>query len=587
MTPPESSSPVVLHVRSDQWDGIFPFGLVTDAEGTLLHIGRSIRKVFPSLAVGRGYSEYFEVHRPTGLGDRPRPERLVGDLLLLGPRDDMPTAADLAPPDMRLRGQVIRSGTGEEQFLFLLRPSLTSPDRITSWNLDFSDFPVGDSIFDFLMLLSSERTARAKTEGVLARLQWEHRLSDLLHRVSVAASDLSDIRPAIELVLREVCLELSWNIGHAFIVNPEDPEELVSSGIWYRTDAERYLDFVRVTEATVVRKGKGFVGSAHETGQLQWLDDVRPSEKFRRRAAFQGFPPVFGVALPVHSEGKVVAVLEFFAEREQRVDQNLLRFFDTVSRQMTTVLERQQSVQREQEQLAVMTMSAKLASLGAMAAGVGHEVNNPLTAILLGTQQMLEIAHEGEVNRAVLERGLQRTLTAAERIARIVASLKTFSRESSRDPMVDTTLDRIVEDTLQLCEARFRQSNVRLERVPPRSPVALRCRAVEISQVLLNLLSNAFDAVVGQPMPWVRLEWLEHDDTVDLVITDSGTGIPETVAARMMSPFFTTKEVGRGTGLGLSISARIVDAHDGTLTLDRTSRNTRFVVRLPRGTPRG
>ena len=107
------------------------------------------------------------------------------------------------------------------------------------------------------------------------------------------------------------------------------------------------------------------------------------------------------------------------------------------------------------------------------------------------------------------------------------------------------------------------------------NPLALRTLE-EAGIDTAGLRSKSWDEFIGGNAP-----------PVDLVITDSGTGIPETVAARMMSPFFTTKEVGRGTGLGLSISARIVDAHDGTLTLDRGSRNTRFVIRLPRGTSRG
>jgi len=98
----------------------------------------------------------------------------------------------------------------------------------------------------------------------------------------------------------------------------------------------------------------------------------------------------------------------------------------------------------------------------------------------------------------------------------------------------------------------------------------------------LNLLNNAVDAVQALPEKWVRLSVFEKGDELEIAITDSGNGIPESLRAKMGQPFFTTKEVGQGTGLGLSISRGIVEAHGGTLQLDTSCAHTRFVVRLPK-----
>jgi C4-dicarboxylate-specific signal transduction histidine kinase len=107
-------------------------------------------------------------------------------------------------------------------------------------------------------------------------------------------------------------------------------------------------------------------------------------------------------------------------------------------------------------------------------------------------------------------------------------------------------------------------------------------RPVQLSQVFLNLLNNAFDAIEGAPSPWIRVELYSEDDFIEVSVTDSGPGVAKEIRSRIMEPFFTTKPLGKGTGLGLSVSAGIMKAHHGSLFLDETSPNTRFVVRMPR-----
>src|SRR5262249_34026595 len=105
--------------------------------------------------------------------------------------------------------------------------------------------------------------------------------------------------------------------------------------------------------------------------------------------------------------------------------------------------------------------------------------------------------------------------------------------------------------------------------------------STQIGQVLLNLLSNAFDAVEHAPEKWVALSFSHQDGRVEIAIEDSGPGIPGDLRQRMFQPFFTTKPVGKGTGLGLSISHGIIHAHGGSLVLDESSDHTRFVMSLP------
>lgn len=110
----------------------------------------------------------------------------------------------------------------------------------------------------------------------------------------------------------------------------------------------------------------------------------------------------------------------------------------------------------------------------------------------------------------------------------------------------------------------------------------LKCRPVQISQVILNLLNNAYDAIQPLDERWIHIAAFKKDQYIELQITDSGLGIPRDVAEKIMQPFYSTKDVGKGTGLGLSISSGIVRDHGGELVLDVGAKNTRFIVRFPR-----
>jgi C4-dicarboxylate-specific signal transduction histidine kinase len=107
-------------------------------------------------------------------------------------------------------------------------------------------------------------------------------------------------------------------------------------------------------------------------------------------------------------------------------------------------------------------------------------------------------------------------------------------------------------------------------------------RLAQVAQVLLNLLTNALDAVQGTPNPWVKFEvFATNNQRIRFILTDSGPGIPKKNIGKIMQPFFTTKEVGKGTGLGLSISLGIAKSHGGNLWLNQSAKNTQFFFELP------
>jgi signal transduction histidine kinase len=160
--------------------------------------------------------------------------------------------------------------------------------------------------------------------------------------------------------------------------------------------------------------------------------------------------------------------------------------------------------------------------------------------------------------------------------------MRSFARSGEQDPFQPTCLKDIFEDVMQLCEKTFSQRDIKLKAPHLDPSLVIECRESQISQVLLNLLNNASDAINKGSDKWIQIEVTPRDKEIEISITDSGTEISPEVRKRLFQPFFTTKEVGKGTGLGLSISKKIVESHRGTLKLDLDSSKTRFVVTLPR-----
>jgi signal transduction histidine kinase len=224
--------------------------------------------------------------------------------------------------------------------------------------------------------------------------------------------------------------------------------------------------------------------------------------------------------------------------------------------------------------------AAKMSALGEMAGGIAHEINTPLSVIVLRAYQIKRMLTPGQPkDDQVIDLAgiIEQT---AHRIARIVQSLRDFSRDDSADPIVVSRLRDVIDNTLMFCEQRFRDHGVVLTIEPFADDLTAVCRPSEIAQILVNLLNNACDAVMQLEERWVKVSVQTVGAKVRVQVADSGAGIPPTIRARIFDPFFTTKEIGKGTGVGLSISARLAASNGGSLALDATASRTTFVVTL-------
>jgi PAS domain S-box-containing protein len=241
-----------------------------------------------------------------------------------------------------------------------------------------------------------------------------------------------------------------------------------------------------------------------------------------------------------------------------------------------------QDITEKKETEALLTHTAKMSSLGEMASGIAHEINNPLAVIRSRAQTLKELLVEGALTPETIAATAEKIDATAVRISKIIAGLRKFARQGSNDPFAITPLYEVVDSAIELCQANLKRDNIELQVAGVDTAFTLECRSVEVTQVLVNLISNARDAVLESEEKWIKVEAIEAGERIQIHVTDSGLGVPSQLREKIMQPFFTTKEVGRGTGLGLSISKGIVDSHLGTLRLDPKSKHTCFVVDMPK-----
>eukprot|EP01022_Parablepharisma_sp_SALTPOND_P025834 TRINITY_DN6103_c0_g3_i2.p3 TRINITY_DN6103_c0_g3~~TRINITY_DN6103_c0_g3_i2.p3 ORF type:complete len:671 (-),score=158.67 TRINITY_DN6103_c0_g3_i2:2870-4882(-) len=213
--------------------------------------------------------------------------------------------------------------------------------------------------------------------------------------------------------------------------------------------------------------------------------------------------------------------------------------------------------------------TGQLAALGELAAGVAHEINNPLNGIV----NYAEIIHEDSDTGAV-KNFSGKIIQEGERVNRIVSKLLAFARSQS-DTVEPVNVREIVDDALQLLESRIRRDNVSVEVLVDDSVPYINARAHEMRQVLLNLMTNSLHALSHQSARKQRIlriaaDAVERDggSFVDIRIFDNGQGIADSIKNRILTPFFSTKPNNEGTGLGLSISHSIVKAHSGKLVIE-------------------
>jgi signal transduction histidine kinase len=235
--------------------------------------------------------------------------------------------------------------------------------------------------------------------------------------------------------------------------------------------------------------------------------------------------------------------------------------------------------------------TAQLAAIGELAAGVAHEVNNPITGIINFAQLLLDDSKKNSLEEELLTR----IINEGERIASIIKNLLSFAREDNQEnEPVDMV--EVIKATLSLVDHQFKKDGIQISTDFFQGPCPIHGNFRQLQQVILNLLSNSryalneryphtspdkkiliscrpFTAENGKP-------WIQAG------IRDQGTGIPQGILERLFDPFFTTKPAGQGTGLGLSISFGIIRNHGGSIKVNSIMHQfTEMLIQIPASSP--
>jgi signal transduction histidine kinase len=243
--------------------------------------------------------------------------------------------------------------------------------------------------------------------------------------------------------------------------------------------------------------------------------------------------------------------------------------------------------EKVEERTRELLQSEKMAAVGQLAAGVAHEINNPLASIVMCSESLegrliplladLDTAHVAE--RDVVRSYLEMIQKEAFRCKQITEKLLDFSRKGDPERH-NTDLRELVEGVIEMvCHlGKNKSKNVQLADGPP---VIAEICPQELKQVVLNLITNGMDSLDTGGTVTVRVT--SHGDDAQLIVEDDGCGMTEEVIQHMFEPFFTRRRNGQGTGLGLSISYRIVEEHDGQIIAesDGVGSGSRFTVTLP------
>jgi PAS domain S-box-containing protein len=426
-----------------------------------------------------------------------------------------------------------------------------------------------------------EETLQLLTETLAQRVAERTALIKLLQEVTVAANAASSIEDALRLALERICAYTQWPVGHACLRAEADAGAWVSTPLWHLDETDRFAAFRQATERFQPVADAGLIDRVVASARPAWIDDPASDllEELAQAAKEVGLRTAFACPLLIGKE--VVGLLEFFSPAAMHVDAALLDIMAQIGTQLGRVVERQRAIVQLQRQQEVLAQSEKLAAMGSLLASVAHELNNPLAVVAVAADLLQE-----EIGTGPLVEHASKITQAAERCASIVQHFLMLARQHPPE-RTQVQLNTIVQEAVGLLEYSFRVDDIALQlHLAPDLP-ELRADAHQLQQVVVNLLTNAHQAMRGAPPPQ-RLTLTTCVDNqgqqVTLTVADSGPGIPPALRSRIFEPFFTTKPPGVGTGLGLSLCRGIIEGHGGSIEVrSEPGQGATFLVTLPAG----
>jgi len=394
-----------------------------------------------------------------------------------------------------------------------------------------------------------------------------------LNLVTSAVNKSLNLKFILQCAIKEVVKITGMEAGWVYL--PSGDKGLFNIAAYEGVDSE----FVKKIDS--LKPGEGIAGRVILSGEPIITGDISDDSRVSRGEVWEKGFRAFA-SIPLRTRENIIGAMNITSRSMHSFTHDEMKLLYSIGNQIGTAVENSmlyekvkrqlEEIERGQEKL---IRTARLASLGELAANVAHEVNNPLTGILGYTSLMRDDMPDTNPDKEKLDIIFNETM----RIKHIVRNLLDFARQ--REPKMDkTSIADVIKDTLNLISHLAKVSNIKIVEEYIDNPPLVSVDVQQMKQVFLNLFNNAIyampDGGVMKVMVSKGAEW------VNVSVHDSGGGIPEHIIHKIFDPFFTTKPQTKGTGLGLSISHGIVERHGGTIDVEsEIDRGSIFTLRFP------
>ena len=436
-------------------------------------------------------------------------------------------------------------------------------------------------------------------EDVGGSLTSRNRGLEILHKFALSQAGLNTLDEIVWNIAKMAIAELDFEDCVVYLLG-EDEKTLVQVAAHGKKNpvAEEILNPI------TIEFGSGVVGTAAATGTFQLVSDTRKNAQYIVDDEIR----LSELAVPIKYEGRVIGVLDSEHREENfytaehvhlfttiaslasiRIDTAMAvaRLQETVERLQTAETQmneiRKEQDRERKEATAQMIQASKLATLGEMATSVAHELNQPLSIIRMAAGNARRRMSKNSADPEYLIDKLESVEEQTSRAAAIIDHMRMFGREATEEPEpIDPRA--VVMNALELMGEQLRLAGIRVETQLAEDCPSVLGHSIQMEQVVLNLLTNARDAMSerdGESKLTLRV-FSDHKG-VHIISEDTGGGISEEALPRIFEPFYTTKEMGKGTGLGLSVGYGIVRDMDGTIRAENIGDGARFSITLPFG----
>jgi len=388
----------------------------------------------------------------------------------------------------------------------------------------------------------------------------------ILREISISVHSGNHVKDVLDMVVKNSAEALNAMGAIIRILNLETHQ--LELGAAYGL-GQKYMSKGAVSQEKIIM-------DLYRQDKVIIIDDILhdPRVQFPKEAWEEGIRMMLDVPLSLGKD--IIGILRFYFSEPKQLSEEELGFVVPIAQQGAFAIEKARLMEKQQsqyDQLALQT--EKLSALGRMAAGIAHEINNPLGGILLFSSNMLKKVSKG----GPLKEGLEIIVQETQRCKTIIQGLLEFSREN--EPQMElTNVNHILEKALSVLDNEFRLHFIHIEKQLSPEMVDTLLDKNQITQVFVNILLNAIQAIVEQGLITIRSYTSESQKEIIIEIADTGVGIPPENIPKIFDPFFSTKP--GGTGLGLAVSYGIIQKHNGQIhTYSELGQGARFVIKIP------